>query len=143
MLQWKQLGLFLCLLFALTSCAREESPDMIQEYSTPVNPLNPHYYNDYGGETSYYGGEAGLSPDLSPATGAGSATGMSATEEVIPTASWSLMKQHGEYHATSKGRVYSYGEKISTHEGDNFWEDAKGSLDDLGDDLLGAVDKMK
>lgn len=107
------LGLLLTLTLALTSCA------MNMEDSPPA-------YGEDG--FSSYGNDSALMDGV---------TAWNATELESPVASWDLMVKHGQYHATSKGKVYPYGEVQSSLEEDsahNYWDETKNTMDGYWDD---------
>lgn len=70
---------------------------------------------------------------------------VSTEEEVLETASWDLMIDHGQYHATSQGKVYPYGDAKyygkDFHEKD-LWSHAKDTMEDSLHDAEDAIDHM-
>ncbi len=130
------------LLCSLSLVALLGSCGMTQE-STAPSLDNPGYPESYDSGMDYALG-GGLEGNPGYATVPGTATAWNPLDyqEDSPVASWELMKKHGEYHASSKGNVYSYGEQgmFSQKEWDNFWNEGKKSIQDAGKEIEEALD---
>lgn len=119
------------LALSLTACVSSEDP------LGEVNQLNPETGSFELPETNTMDP---LNPNI--ANGGTPADGMSITTmgqgDSLAVASWDLMRLHGQYHASQKGKVYSFGTTDPTE----FWHDAKSSLQEAERDLKDAMEQF-
>lgn len=134
-----------CLCLGLTACSWGSTMDSMERvYDAKGNLMEPNLGSSVGS-----GFAGGTDLGISGAAEAAASVSVGATAEMEEVASWDLMVKHGQYHATSLGKVYPYGEvaygedKASTAKSyHDYYDEARDSVKEAGEDLKTTMEDL-
>ncbi len=114
---------------------------MNRVYDQNGNAIDPNLGSSVG--TGFSGG---TDLGISGAAEAAASVSVTGTAEIVEVASWDLMVKHGQYHATTNGKVYPYGDVGYVEEESkgyhNYFDEARDSVKEAGEDLKDSMEDL-